>query len=182
LATDMQIRKIDREFDLFDVDRNDVIEHADYIALAHRLLGAFGASPRSRRGRAVVAAYDALWRRHLRDFDHDGDRRVTREEFRRAIELRVLRENGFNDVYIPLLRAVVVLVDCTERGVLNRAEFAHLMAVFGVPRTDSMATFTELDADDDERLTVAELVRVFRDFYLSADPNAPANRLLGWVY
>ncbi|MGH3387758.1 MAG: EF-hand domain-containing protein [Actinomadura sp.] len=182
MPTELQIRKIDREFELFDGDRNGVIERGDYVALAHRLLDVYAVSPSSRRGRSLVTAYEALWHRHLHDFDHDRDKRLTREEFRRAIKRRVLRENGFNEVYVPLLRAIVELVDCTERGVLNRTEFARLMAVFGVSGTDSMVTFSELDADDDERLTVGEFVGAFRDFYFSTDPDAAANRLLGWVH
>jgi Ca2+-binding EF-hand superfamily protein len=180
-ATQLQIRKIDREFGLLDGDGRGSVEHRDYLRMAERFLVAFGASPGSRRGRAVIDGYTALWDHHRRAFDRDRDLRITREEFRVAVEMSVLRENGFTEVYAPLLRSIIALVDSPERGVLDRRDFTRLMGVFGVDPRDAAVTFAELDTDDDRRLTDAELIEAFRQYYFSTDPDTPANRLLGWL-
>ena len=181
MVTDVQRRKMDREFNLFDHDCDGILARSDYMSVAHKLIETFGISPKSGRGKAVIAAYEALWQRHVRDFDTDGNGRITREEFHAAFEQEVLRENGFNEVYLPLITALVDIVDGDEKDVLNRREFSKLMAVFNVSEVDAMVTFTEVDVDKNDRVTVREFIEVFREFYLGRDARAPANKLFGWI-
>jgi Ca2+-binding EF-hand superfamily protein len=182
MAADFRTRKIDLEFDLLDVNGNGRLEENDYRRLATRFLEEFGVPRRSRRARAVVRAYDDLWKRHRRDWDLDRDGTITREEYHRSLERLLIRENGFNEIVVPLIKALFYLVDGEERDVLTRAEFARLMGVFGVSESDSLMNFNDLDLDGNDRITLDELIHAFREFYFHSDSASPANRLFGWVY
>jgi len=175
-------KKMDRVFDLFDADGNGVLEEEDYVALARRLLSAYNVAPWSRRGKPIVAAYGLLWERLASDLDASGEGTISREEFHRSFQRHLLEENGFYEVHVPLIEAMVHLVDPDEKGALSRGDFCGLMRNFGVRESDSTAVFDELDMDDDDRLTVRELVRAFRVFYTDQDGRLPGNRLYGWIY
>jgi Ca2+-binding EF-hand superfamily protein len=182
VVNDFLHKKMDRVFDLFDADGNGVLEEADYVALAQRLLGAYNVSPWSRRGKPIVAAYGLLWERLARDLDHGGEGTISRETFHHSFQRHLLEENGFYEVHVPLIEAMVHLVDPDERGALSRSDFCGLMRNFDVRESDSTAVFDELDMDDDDRLTVRELVRAFRVFYTDQEGRLPGNRLYGWIY
>lgn len=181
MSSELQARKIDRHFDLFDQNGDGVLEYYDYIALAQRLIDTYREPPRSPEARAIVDGYDALWRLHVGEFDTDSDQCIDRAGFRSAMAGNMLHGKGFNEIQLPLLQAILAITDPVERGALNRAEFTRLMTIFKVSVEDSYMTFADLDADGDERLTHEDFIRAVRDFYCGQDPHSPATRLFGWL-
>lgn len=61
MTTDLQILKLDRAFDLLDVNHNGQIERDDLIGLGERLILAFGQPASSEKGSDVMRLSDALW-------------------------------------------------------------------------------------------------------------------------
>ncbi|MCP5972796.1 hypothetical protein NL361_28560, partial [Klebsiella pneumoniae] len=61
----------------------------------------------------------------------------------------------------------------------SQTEYVRMYDALGVPPTHSEAAFRLLDRDNDGRLSHAEFRTAITEFYLSTDPKAPGNQLLG---
>ena len=64
-------------------------------------------------------------------------------------------------------------------GALDATEFARVMAAFGVSQDDADYTFGNIDADGNGQITPDEWLEALRQFWTSADPDAPGNTLFG---
>jgi len=60
MATELQRRKMDREFDLFDHNCDGILGREGYASVAHKLIKTFKAYPKSPPAKGGIATYEAL--------------------------------------------------------------------------------------------------------------------------
>jgi hypothetical protein len=77
--------------------------------------------------------------------------------------------------------AVMKAADTNVDGVLSQAEYVAMYGVLGVAPEQSAPAFARLDIDGDGVVSHEEYRTAIVDFYLSTDPDAPGNYLLGPV-
>ncbi|HXA60240.1 MAG TPA: hypothetical protein VNW94_13865, partial [Streptosporangiaceae bacterium] len=91
--TDLQARKLDRAFDHFDVDRDDLIERGDFAELGTRFLLGFGHEPSSERGQNLIEQFDQIWFALATEVGADS---LTRTDFRAAMDAAFISGNKFS--------------------------------------------------------------------------------------
>lgn len=172
-------QKVEHRFGMWDSNGDGVLTEDEFIGAAQRVLDAYGASEDSPKGKAVMEGMRGFWARHLEGMDADHDARISREEYRAAVERSIRGNAGVEAVVVPFWQAVLDLADEDGTGALDAAEFARVMAAFGVSQDDADYTFGNIDADGNGQITPGEWLEALRQFWTSADPDAPGNTLFG---
>jgi Ca2+-binding EF-hand superfamily protein len=180
MLTDLQVSKLDRRFELLDVDGDGVINAADYDLAAAGVCAAFGHRPGSRAYDRVHMAYLTLWTRISREMDRQGAGRITRRQFiDSCADAVVERDGGYEQTIAPVADAVMDVIDANGDGLLSLDELTRWFNAYGVCADDAERIFRQLDLDGDGVLDRQEIQHAIADFYRGDDPDSAANLLFG---
>ncbi|MGH8791202.1 MAG: EF-hand domain-containing protein [Stackebrandtia sp.] len=179
MSTALHDRKLIRRFELMDADHDGQLEREDYEALAERLVQGLDAPPESPKARAVQDTYGRFWDEYISRMDADGDGKVTKQEYIKAIDRQSFDQAAFDRAFKPHFQAVARLCDTDDDGMVSREEFARMMRVHGVSAQEASASFEQIDQDHDGTLSVDELVNAARNYYLSDEPDVPGSSFFG---
>lgn len=130
---------------------------------------------------AIHTAFGQWWQLLLKHADTDGDGQVSRAEFSAAMADSVTAPANFESAVMAIADAVIAAADTNVDGVLSRAEYVALYRALGVPEELSGPAFERVDRNGDGVISRDEYRAAIVEFYLSTDPNAPGNYLLGPV-
>ena len=170
--------RIDTTFAHYDVNRNGLIELADFYALAERLLQAFGEPASSERGRELVEAYDGFWDVLVEHCDADRDGRISPEEYQRAMTAAFVDGGAFDLVFPEIAKSLLDIADTNGDGRVDASEFAVLLKARGLTEAECGLAFTHLDTDGDGAISVQEYVAAVKDYYTNPARDTPGN----WLY
>lgn len=177
--------KLGRRFRTWDRDGSGVLEEADFAMWAERFAAAFEHAADSAAGRRMREVCASLWQNLAALADADQNGQITEDEYKNALTELVLTEpESFDDAYArPFIDAMMELADRDGDGRMDQQEYvAWSAAAFRVEEREALEAFRRLDADDDGRVTHADMVAAVRHYYLSEDPEdpeAPGNWLIG---
>ncbi|GAA3508272.1 Ca2+-binding EF-hand superfamily protein [Streptosporangium album] len=174
MKTEVKGRKLARHFELLDFDGDGFIEQADIRMFAQRICEAAGVEPSSRESQKVLKEGDKLWHALQDSLDHDGDQRVSRQEF-----IGLAESDSVMAQAIQLGMAAFDVIDIDGDGRISRDEWTTLDKRIGVPAADSREGFSRLDIDMDGFVTRAEFAKGVEEFYRSSDVAAPGNLAFG---
>jgi len=178
MATELQRRKLEKVFASFDVDQDGVIDELDITAMAQIWCDTYEVPPRSEGWRKIHGRAHAMWRRIRGSTEADGTKRVTRQAWVAWID-----EPGFEDFVetaaIPFSMAVFEVADSDRDGRINAREMLAAQSKSGMSEEETDRVFERLDTDRDGYVTGPEYAQAAREFYLSADPEAPGNVIAG---
>lgn len=180
MLTELQRRKLTVLFHHHDMDNDGYLGRADYEEYARRVCEALDFQPGSPEYDAVYTQTLAAWDTEvLQAFDKDGDNRVSLEEHLAAYDVSindpVLRQRLQQDYADSLLK----MWDRDGDGRLSDAEYVALSGCFGVPEEAAREAFDHLDREADGYISAEEFLKAVEEFYLSDDPDAPGNWLIG---
>ncbi|GLW58037.1 EF-hand domain-containing protein [Kitasatospora phosalacinea] len=178
MTSAVKSRKFSSMFDWFDQDQDGQLTQLDFAATA----GVFSRAARKddhTNIRAIHTAFDQWWQLLLEHADTDADGQVSRDEFITVMEDNVTTEAHFEPAVMTIADAVMNAVDTDQDGVLSLEEYVRLYDTLGVEREVSTAAFRLVDRDGDGVISFAEYRAAIVEFYLSTDPDAPGNHLLG---
>ncbi|MFI9815092.1 EF-hand domain-containing protein [Saccharothrix variisporea] len=164
MTTAVKNERLEKRFDKWDVDGNGVIERSDLEAEGHRILKAFGETPSSPQGRAVIDSF-------VGTFDYlaqkAGTQSLDRETFLRVIEKEVFQggDAGFARVVRPMIQSILNVCDTDGDGEINPSEFARWVGAVGVDPSTAKAAFSQVDTNGNGSLTVDELVNAVKAYH-----------------
>ncbi|MEU5216578.1 calcium-binding protein [Streptomyces sp. NPDC020807] len=173
-------RKIDVCFGYTDQNRDGVIDSADVLTLAARLIAASGEPYDSPKSIALLRTAEDWWDALRGALDVDGDGRIDPDEYRSGmLRLSRVHQGPPGDDVLAAVRPLWALCDRDDDGQVTAEEFGHFQRALGVA-PDALATgFTRLDLDGDGTLSVEELATALWEFWTSEDPDAAGNWLFG---
>ncbi|WP_250287025.1 EF-hand domain-containing protein [Frankia sp. CiP1_Cm_nod2] len=176
-------RKIDICFGHGDQNGNGVLEAADALALAARIIAYLGEPFGSAKAQALLVSFENFWAHVSKELDSNQDGKVTPLEWRAGLKSAFATDIAkFEAGFRPLAQALFDIADRDGDGRVDVGEFANFQKAFGTSTTNSRIAFEKLDRNGDGSLSVPELVTAWQEFYTSTDPNAPGNWLFGDVF
>lgn len=179
MATEMQLRKLDKAFSHLDADGSGFVEEKDLTALGVRLLANFGTAHDEVKAIRIADGFGTFWDELASALDTDRDRKLTPQEWRHGMSTAFIHGDAFDRSFRPGALAVIELADTDGDGVVSRDEFATMQRAFGTPAGEIDLAFDRLDTDGDGKLSVEELMEGARQFYVGADEDAVGNWFFG---
>jgi Ca2+-binding EF-hand superfamily protein len=175
MVTELQRQKYERAFDRFDADDDGVIDETDITAMVQLWCDTFDVPPRSEGWKKINSLANKLWRDLQGTVDADGNKSVTKEEWHAA-----MGDPGYvESVAIPFACSVFDLADKDKSGKLTVDEMIAAQSKAGISEEETRQMFDKLDTDDDGYVTRDEYEEAIREFYLSDDPDAAGNLMVG---
>ncbi|WP_050779521.1 EF-hand domain-containing protein [Streptomyces sp. C] len=180
MTADLLRRKFQHRFDLLDTDGDGYICERDFTSLADQVIAGTGEGADARKVRALRDSKAHYWTSLRRLVTTDDSGRISREAF--VTELtRSPDPKQISAMVRPSVEADLALADTNDDGVVDVGEFTRLYRALGVPQPQAEETFRTLDRDGDGELTLDEWLTAAMEFFTSADPKAPGNKILGHV-
>jgi Ca2+-binding EF-hand superfamily protein len=178
---------LDRKFDVCfghgDTNGDGVLESADALALAARIIAFLGESFSSPKAHALLEAFENFWKNLQPQLDSNHDGKITPLEWRTGLREAFARDpKDFDNGFKPLAAALFSICDRDDDGKVAPIEFAGFHKAFGMSPHQSLIAFEHLDSDRNGYLSPTELVTAWQEFYTSDDPNAAGNWLYGDVW
>jgi juvenile hormone diol kinase len=181
MLTEFQKQKLPRLFALHDLNRDGVINRADFEEYASRIASTRGWGPNSSEANELRSRFLNFWNGLEQMAENRGSRDVTLTEWFDYWD-RILGTPGMYDqVCAPIAEMVYTILDHDGDGSITAAEYAETFKYSGLDAADAAPAFARLDLDRDGRLSIEEILSLADEFFRSEDPAAPGNALFGVV-
>ncbi|MFI1942777.1 EF-hand domain-containing protein [Streptomyces virginiae] len=178
MTSDVKNQKFSTLFDWFDQDHDGQLTEGDLRATA-KVFAQVARDEDHTNVHAIHTAFEQWWQLLLQHADTNRDGQVSRQEFITTMEASVTTPQHFESAVMAIADAVMNAADTDTDGVLSRDEYIRLYEALGVAPEHSGPAFAILDLDGDGVISHDEYRTAIVDFYLSDDPEAPGNYLLG---
>ncbi len=181
MLTELQTRKLPNLFAIHDLNRDGVLEQADFHEYTRRIASSRGWTPESPEYQQLLSRFLTFWKGLEAVADASRDQRVTINEWLAYWDRILTAEGKFDELVEPIAELIFSLLDHNGDGVISADEYALMYSAGGLdPRTAAVA-FASLDLDHDGRLTVDEMWTLVRQYFQSNDPSEPGNSFFGPV-
>ncbi|MEW1695233.1 EF-hand domain-containing protein [Streptomyces sp. NPDC093249] len=176
---DLLDHKFDMCFGHADQNKDGVVDAADILTFAARVIAAVGEPFDSPKSVEMLRVSENWWKGMLAELDTDKDGKIDPEEYRVGMRRLVGSASSFEAASRPVATAIWALCDRDDDGEVTAAEFSAVQLAFGTTPENARLGFEKLDLDSDGSLSVDELTSAFRDFYTSTDVETNGNWLFG---
>ncbi len=179
MLTEFQRRKLTRAFQNYDYNKDGFVERRDYEQAAQGIADHLGLPSGSEVREKHTVEFMAGWEQIRQVADQDGDDRVTLDEFLTVNEFVLSHREIFERLILGTAENLMSWQDKDKDGRVSWDEFLGSVLVFGQTQAEAEEAFRHLDRDADGYLDKEEWLRNTEEFFLSDDPDAPGNWLLG---
>jgi len=179
MLTELQKRKLTVLFHHHDMDDDGFLDKADFEQFAKRFCEIQNYSPGSPQYEAAYTQNMAIWEQVRQLADKDKDNRVSLEEHLESYGVTLSDEKLYNQLVKEYAQSMLALWDRDGDGRLSGVEFVALSGCWGIGEGAAREAFRHLDRDGNGYITTEEFMKDVEEFYLSDDPDAPGNWLVG---
>ena len=178
MTIDLQAKKFSFVFTWFDQNGDGWLTRDDFEKMAG-MFTALAAEDDEKSKTAMKKAFMHWWGLLLEAGDATSGEKIGQQEFIRIMGSSVIAPENFENAVGRIADGMIGALDRDGSGSLAQEEFVRMYDVVGVPPSTSTEWFKRLDRDSSGELSYAEFRQAIVEFYLSSDPNAPGNYLLG---
>ncbi|MEM7538946.1 MAG: EF-hand domain-containing protein [Chloroflexota bacterium] len=179
MLTELQKKKLPNLFNLHDLDKNGVIEQADFEQFTQMVCGNQGIEIGSSEYTTLNERYMALWSGLSAMADTNQDNQVTLTEWYSFCDTMLSTEGMYEQVSTPLAGLIFDLVDHDNDGRISLDEYIAFVQTTGTEEAVATDVFSRLDHNQDGYLSTDEILMRLEEFFRSDDPAAPGNWFFG---
>jgi Ca2+-binding EF-hand superfamily protein len=176
MLSEFRKRKVSAGFSELDVDGDGYVGSNDIEQLVKNHGDAYGYS-------ADTPEYAALERRtmdvwtQLKQFDSDGDGRVSLAEYVAGFDAFMASRDTFMSGMAALVDAFYLMADRDHDGKIGEDELVRHFRSWGHTEQQAHEAFLRLDRGATGTISTAEWLQNLEEYYFSEDPAAPGNWL-----
>ncbi|MBI3943901.1 MAG: EF-hand domain-containing protein [Chloroflexi bacterium] len=179
MLSDLRRRKLTTLFNLYDANRRGFVEEEDYKRIAQSIAKFLGAQPGTPEYDKLDAQYMAVWQNLRQMADKDNDNRVTLAEYLASWEELTSQRDVFAGLVMSLSENIIEMEDTDKDGRVSIQEYVTYSVHHNINGQDAENSFRRLDRDGNGYLSKEELLQNIEEFFLSEEPNAAGNWLVG---
>lgn len=177
-TTDLQDKKFNYVFTWFDQNGDGVITQNDMEQMI-KLFDALADESDQKNKDAMRKGFMNWWNLLLEARKDKANEQIGKEEFIRIMHAVVIAPENFEIAVGYIVDGLLGALDKDGSGTLSQEEYVGMYNSLGIPPTTSGEAFKRLDRDGSGEISREEFNKALFEYYLSADPNAPGNWLLG---
>jgi len=178
MTTDLQVKKFTYVFTWFDQNGDGWLTRDDFEKIAG-LFTALADEKDLKNRTAMQKGFMNWWGVLLGATEGNAGEKIGLPEFIRIMAATVIAPQNFENAVLGLVDGLIGALDRDGDGSLSFEEYVRMYDALGVPPVTSTEAFKRLDRDGSGKISYAEFRQAIVEYYLSADPNAPGNWLLG---
>ena len=175
MANAFQERKLRGMFAAFDADGDGYLCEEDFRALVTRWSRLPGVDPGTELHARVESLLMGWWAALLETGDANGDGRIDMGELLALVDQLPAMVADVTATADTLFEAV----DSNGDGCISPEEHRRLVETWNGQPVDMTGVFEKLDLNGDGHLSREEFATLWRQFWISGDPNDPGNLLCG---
>jgi Ca2+-binding EF-hand superfamily protein len=176
MLSDLRQKKLAAGFRELDVDDDGLLGTEDVDMLVRNHGDAYGFASGTPEYTELADRTLAVWEQ-LRQFDSDGDGRVSLAEYVAGFEAFLERREEFAAAMTALVDAFYLLADRDRTGYVSEEELVRHFRAWNHTEDQARAAFRRLDRSGRGAISKAEWMQNVDEFYYSEDPAAPGNWL-----
>ncbi len=174
MLTTLQKRKWTRLFQVYDADRNGIVDKDDFEEIFHNLARARNLNQEMPQYTDLYAKFIEDWECLQKDVDQNNNGKIELAEWLQHSDRRINSPNIYQ-IVIDLANQVFELLDLDGDGVIGVEEYKTFYWSWRIPENLAVEIFPNLDLNGDGSITKNEFLRLLREFHHSDDPDAPGN-------
>jgi Ca2+-binding EF-hand superfamily protein len=158
---------LELRFKYFDTNRDGRVDRSDFKQEAIDIIRALGEELDSPHSRALIYSYVTLYDYVARKAGVD-DEGLSSADFLTVIKTVIIDRGdvGFHQVVRPVAQAAAVLCDSDGDGKISHEEFSKFITAIGATGADTEESFKKIDVDNDEVVSVDELVEAIKTYFM----------------
>lgn len=176
MLSDFRRRKVSAGFKELDVDGDGYVGNGDVELLIKNHGDAYGYPEGTPEYADLVRRTRDVWTQ-LKQFDSDGDGRVSLEEYVAGFDAFMSQRDAFMDSMQVLVDAFYQLADSDHDGRVVEGELIRHFRAWGHTEQQAREAFRRLDRNNNGAIAKEEWMTNLEEFYYSEDPEAPGNWL-----
>ncbi|KAK5723120.1 hypothetical protein LTR17_013990 [Elasticomyces elasticus] len=177
-STDLQDKKFNYVFTWFDQNGDGFVTQDD-IEKMSKLFTALADDSDEKNKSAMHKGFMNWWHLLLDARADKASEQIGKEEFNCIMHAVVIAPKNFEIAVGNIVDGLLGALDRDGNGSLSQEEYVGMYNKLGIPPTTSGEAFKRLDRNGSGEISREEFNQALFEYYLSADPNAPGNWLLG---
>jgi len=179
MLTELQNRKLTSLFYWYDTDGSGDLKLDDYERLVRNIGQIRGHGPGSQEYDGLRRQFMFAWSSLVASADKSGDNAISLEEWLAYMDKILNIEEAAGRTVTSLATLITNMVDIDGNGRITPQEYALFLKAYNVDERLFDDIFQHLDLNGDGYLSRDEIFNLVHQFYLSDDPQAPGNWLVG---
>ncbi|MFZ9045511.1 MAG: hypothetical protein ACO2ZZ_06565 [Cyclobacteriaceae bacterium] len=182
MLSTFQKEKLTHYFRILDYDNNEVIEKGDFTAIAENLCVLLNFKEDSEDYDRYMQLLGDNWAVFRKAVGKEDKEQATLEEWLEFAGSHLVNgSDAFFDDYVKqTTREIFECFDVNNDKYIALDEYIDLFMAYHIPVRHSAKSYIKLDLNQDDLLSLEELLKAVDEFFRSDDKDAPGNWLFGF--